>query len=113
MTLKLRIQSLTNYFKKNPFASLNVIVGIVVVISYVIVALVNDSIWTMNSDDAVQYFVFEQSVFNSIKNGTFSFFDMNLGQGTSVFALEYYVPIDIFSLLKFLLSFIMPYNRSS
>ncbi len=61
-------------------------------------------------DDASQYHVFTRNVIHSIKDGTFSLYNPNQFYGNSIFELEYYVPIDIFTLITFLLDYIMPFD---
>ena len=61
-------------------------------------------------DDASQYHVFTRNVIHSIKDGTFSLYNPNQFFINSIFELEYYVPIDIFTLITFLLDYIMPFD---
>lgn len=60
-----------------------------------------------NSDDLAQYSPILIQYINYFKEGNFSFYNFSNNTGASIFADTYYVPIDIFSLLAFLLSFIM------
>lgn len=60
-----------------------------------------------NSDDVAQYSPILIQYINYFKEGNFSFYNFSNNLGASIFADVYYVPLDIFSLLIFLLSFLM------
>lgn len=62
------------------------------------------------SDGTVQYRIYIKSFYDAIKSNNLSSFDMNNYYGTSWFSLAYYVPLDIFSLIMFLLSCFVEFN---
>ena len=64
------------------------------------------------SDDVVQYYPFVAGFFERIKTGTLSLYDTSLFGGASFFASTYYIPIDLFLVLAFILSFIMSVERA-
>ncbi len=74
---------------------------------YQIILLCKGTYFNNNSDDTVQYSPILLQYIENIKHGKFGWFNFANGTGASVFADAYYVPIDIFSILTFLLSFIM------
>ena len=69
--------------------------------------LVKGTFYNSNSDDVAQYSVILKQYIEMVKSGEFSWFNFNNNFGASVFADVYYVPLDVFSLMTFLLSFIM------
>lgn len=60
-----------------------------------------------NSDDVVQYSPILIQYINYFKEGNFSLYNFSNNLGASIFADAYYVPLDVFSLIIFLLSFVM------
>lgn len=74
---------------------------------YQIILLCKGTYFNSNSDDVVQYSPILLQYIENIKHGNLGFFNFYNGTGASIFADAYYVPIDIFSILTFLLSFIM------
>lgn len=74
---------------------------------YQIILLFRGTYFNSNSDDVVQYSPILLQYIENIKNAKFGWFNFANGTGSSIFADVYYVPIDMFSLLTFLLSFIM------
>ena len=64
----------------------------------------HDTFYNCNTDDIVQYYPYIQNFFDRIKSGQLSFYDVTLYGGASYFASTYYIPIDLFLLLAFLLS---------
>lgn len=63
-----------------------------------------------NSDGMLQYRAYMKSFFNALDNNSFDTFNMHMLHGTSIFALEYYVPLDIFTLILYILHFIIDFN---
>jgi len=64
----------------------------------------HDTFYNCNTDDIVQYYPYVSNFFNRIKAGELSFYDVTLYGGASYFASTYYIPIDLFLLLAFILS---------
>lgn len=107
-----------NYFKKlgkeieDTFASrkktfsLLATILLCVLVFVVTVAGVNKGFFTYRTDDILQYYPFMTNFIEGMKSGSFSFFDKSVFAGQSFFADMYYVPLDIFTLLTFFLSFI-------
>ena len=60
-----------------------------------------------STDDYYQYYPYVGSLFEGLKNGSVSLYDATLFGGTSVFSATYYVPLDLFTGISFLLSFVM------
>ncbi len=60
-----------------------------------------------NTDDVLQYYPYINGFFEKIKHGTLSLYDTNLLGGTSFFSGVYYLPLDSFLGLAFILSFFM------
>ena len=88
------------------FATLLVLAVVLIIQLYIIIF--NNSIYNNRSDDILQYYMMSEGFIRSIKEGSLSFFDLNNYFGASFFSNLYYVPLDIFTLLSFLFSFIMP-----
>jgi hypothetical protein len=74
---------------------------------YQIVLLCYGTYFNSGSDDVVQYSPILVQYIQNIKNGKFGWFNFTNNFGASIWADAYYVPLDIFTLLIFLLSFIM------
>lgn len=74
---------------------------------YQSVLLCCNTYFNSNSDDVVQYSPILLQYINNIKNGVFGWFNFTNNYGASVFADVYYVPIDIFTAITFLLTFVM------
>ena len=74
---------------------------------YQIVMLCFGTYFNSNSDDFVQYAPILTQYVNYFKEGKLSAYNFTNNLGASSFADIYYVPLDIFTLLTFLLSFIM------
>lgn len=92
---------------KKTFIFLTIILTIVSAIILIYYNFVPNTFFNCNSDDVVQYYPYISGVFTRIKNGTFSLYDTSLFGGGSTFSGLYYIPIDIFLLIAFILSFIM------
>lgn len=59
-------------------------------------------------DGTTQYRVYIEEFIRKLKQGELSSFNINNFFGTSNYALTYYVPIDVFTLLMLLLSYVIP-----
>ena len=65
-----------------------------------------------NTDDVLQYYPYVAGFFEKIKTGTLSIYDTSLFGGTSFFSGTYYIPMDIFLVIAFFLSFIIGVYRA-
>lgn len=92
-------------FCSSYFFKLLIISFIALLSIYFIPIIFNDFLGYDNSDGMVQYRVYIKSFFEAIDSHNLSFFNMNMLYGNSIFALEYYIPIDIFTLILYLLHF--------
>ena len=61
-----------------------------------------------SSDDILQYYPYVGGFFEKIQTGTLSLYDKNLILGASFFSGLYYIPLDIFTFIAFLFSYIVP-----
>ncbi|MFP4478204.1 MAG: YfhO family protein [Candidatus Izemoplasmatales bacterium] len=94
--------------RKNTIKFLTLLVFTVLFLIQISIIIFNNSIYNNGSDDILQYYVIMEGFIRSIKEGSLSFFDLNNYFGASFFSNLYYVPLDIFTLISLLLSFIMP-----
>ncbi|MCB9498444.1 MAG: YfhO family protein [Bacillales bacterium] len=76
-------------------------------IFFLCIYFINHSFYNNWSDDILQYYPIMCDFISRIKGGDFSFFNYKNYLGASVFSDTYYVPLDIFTLIIFLLSFLM------
>lgn len=108
---KIKIESLLSKVfssrKKTVLFSSLLVLSLLILIQLYIV-IINNSVYNNRSDDILQYYVLMEGFIRSLKEGTVSSFDLNNYFGASFFSNLYYVPLDVFTLLSFLLSFIMP-----
>ena len=72
------------------------------------IILINNSFYTNFSDDILQYYTIMVDFIASIKDGSLSLFNLNNYFGASFFSDVYYIPLDIFTFITFILSYIMP-----
>jgi hypothetical protein len=72
------------------------------------IILINNSFYTNFSDDILQYYTIMVDFVASIKDGSLSLFNLNNYFGASFFSDIYYIPLDIFTYITFILSYIMP-----
>jgi len=113
--LKRTVLFLKNFFDKKIFNnSKNTILFLMLLISAVLfliqlyIIVFNNSVYNNNSDDILQYYVILEGFIRSIKEGSISFFDLNNYFGASLFSNLYYVPLDLFTLITLVLSYVMP-----
>ncbi len=92
---------------KKTFILLTIILTVVSAVILMYFNFVPNTFYNCNSDDVVQYYPYISGVFTRIKNGTFSIYDTSLWGGGSTFSGLYYIPIDIFLVIAFILSFVM------
>lgn len=88
------------------FILLAIITSLGAVIVYTIAGS-NGMYYNCNTDDVIQYYPIMNGFIESLKNGTISMFSKSTFFGTSIFANAYYVPLDIFTLITLILSYIM------
>ena len=78
-----------------------------ILFTYQIVLLCYGTYFNSNSDDVAQYSPILIQYINYFKQGHFSWYNFSNNSGASIFADTYYVPIDIFTLLILVLSFVI------
>lgn len=105
-TTKTKYDNIFTSYKKT-FILLTIILAVASAIILIYYNFVPNTFFNCNSDDVVQYYPYISGVFTRIKNGTFSFYDTSLFGGGSTFSGLYYIPIDIFLFIAFILSFFM------
>ncbi|QWB99985.1 YfhO family protein [Mycoplasmatota bacterium] len=94
--------------RKNTLKFLIILVSVVLFLIQVAIIIFNNSVYNNGSDDILQYYVIMEGFIRSVKEGSLSLFDLNNYFGASFFSNLYYVPLDIFTLLSLVLSFILP-----
>ena len=82
------------------------ILSIVMMGYYFFIYFARDNFYQNWSDDSLQYYPFMIDFIDSIKSGTFSMFNYKNYLGASFFSDTYYIPLDVFTLIIFLLSFV-------
>lgn len=78
-----------------------------VLLIYQTILLCFGTYFNSSSDDIIQYSPILSQYINYFKEGKLSWFNYSNNLGMPVFADAYYLPIDIFSLITFLLSFLI------
>lgn len=76
-------------------------------IYFLIIYFVRRNIYCAFSDDTVQYYPFMVDFIDQIKSGDFSYFNYKNYLGASFYSDAYYIPLDPFTLVILLLSFLM------
>ena len=74
----------------------------------ILIILVRNSFYNNFSDDILQYYTIIVDFIRQLKDGSISLFNLNNYLGASIFSDIYYVPLDIFTGITFVLSFLMP-----
>ena len=69
---------------------------------------INNSFYNNFSDDILQYYTIMIDFIASVKEGSLSLFNLNNYFGASFFSDVYYIPLDIFTFITFILSYVMP-----
>ncbi|MFA5006344.1 MAG: hypothetical protein WC509_02620 [Candidatus Izemoplasmatales bacterium] len=72
------------------------------------IILTRNSFYNNFSDDIIQYYSIMCDFIDQIKEGTLSFFNLNNYLGASFFSDVYYIPLDIFTFITLLLSYVFP-----
>lgn len=101
-----KYKSIFNSYKKT-FILLLIILTVVSAYILLYFNIDPNTFYNCNSDDIVQYYPYISGLFTRIKNGTLSLYDTSLYGGVSAFSALYYIPIDIFLFIAFLLSYVM------
>ncbi|MFA5467014.1 MAG: YfhO family protein, partial [Candidatus Izemoplasmatales bacterium] len=96
--------------KKKTFRFLALFVFTILFGIEILIILINNSFYTNFSDDLLQYYTIIVDFIQQIKDGTLSVYNLNNYLGASYFSDVYYVPLDIFTFITFLLSYGMPIN---
>ncbi len=102
-------QKLNNLFSKSWFRLLLISLGAMLFV-YLYPICSSGNVGFDGSDGMIQYREYIMSIFNQIKTGKINDLNMNMLYGNSIYALEYYVPLDIFTLIMFVLSTFMEFN---
>lgn len=89
---------------------LAVIFGALSVFLIILGLAFNGGIVTFNSDDIVQYRVMMVDFLDKLRSGNLSGYDYGIFYGRTIESLNYYVPLDAFTGLSFLLSYIFGSN---
>ncbi|MGD9909490.1 MAG: YfhO family protein [Candidatus Izemoplasmatales bacterium] len=94
--------------RKKTFLFLAVFVFLVLFTIDAAIMLINNSFYNNFSDDVIQYYAIINDFITSVKDGSLSWFNLNNYLGASFFSDIYYVPLDVFTFITFVLSYIMP-----
>ena len=86
------------------------IMAIFLVFFAIYMAIDSDAYYTCCSDDLLQYFKIGEDFAIKIRSGKLSFYSFNNYLGSSFFADTYYVPLDIFTIITFILSYFMNFE---
>lgn len=109
--IKDKIMQFYNNLKTSYKMSFYLTFGIALVtafIIYIVFKLEFNTFFNNNSDDIIQYYPYIEGFFKKIKTNSFSLYDTSLFGGTSFYSALYYIPLDIFLLVAFILSYMMP-----
>ncbi len=94
--------------RKKTFLMLGIIVFTVLFAIQMAIILIRNSFYSNFSDDILQYYTIIVDFISQVKAGTLSFFNLNNYLGASYYSDVYYIPLDIFTLITFILSYLMP-----
>ena len=89
---------------------LAIIMAIFLIFFALYMAIDSDAYYTCCSDDLLQYFKIGEDFAVKLRTGKLSFYSFNNYLGSSFFADTYYIPLDIFTIITFLLSFFMNFE---
>ena len=95
---------------KKTIIYLALIMALALVFIGIFMAVYGDAYYTSCSDDLLQYFKIEEDFILKVKTGNNSFYNFNNYLGASFFSDTYYVPLDIFTFVTFILSFFMNFE---
>ena len=105
--------SFSNYFsscfksRRQTFKILALVVFTALFIIQASIIIINNSFYNNFSDDILQYYTIMNDFIASVKGGSLSLFNLNNYLGASFFSDVYYIPLDIFTFLTFILSYVM------
>ncbi|MBU1144439.1 MAG: YfhO family protein [Firmicutes bacterium] len=94
--------------KKKTFLLIAFLVFTVLFVIDILIILINNSFYNNFSDDVIQYYSIMCDFIAQVKDGTISWFNLNNYLGASIFSDVYYVPLDIFTFITFIFSYVMP-----
>lgn len=103
-----RLKFLDSY--KKTIIYLAIIMAIALLFFSVFIAIYSDAYYTCCSDDLLQYFKMQEDFITKIKSGNVSFYNYNNYLGASMYSDTYYVPLDLFTVIVFILSFFMNFE---
>ena len=89
---------------------LALIMAIALVFFAAFIAIYSDAYYTCCSDDLLQYFKIGEDFAIKLRSGKLSLYSFNNYLGSSFFADTYYIPLDIFTIITFLLSYFMNFE---
>lgn len=92
---------------KNAILFLGLSLFIVMAIYFIYILFGKNNFYNNWSDDSLQYYPIMCDFIADLKSGNFSFYSMENYLGASFFSDTYYIPLDFFTLIIYLLSFLM------
>lgn len=99
---------ITNIFNSRTDTLFFLIMVLIIAIAIPItITAIRQTFYHFNTDDVLQYYPFMSGFIDDIKSGSLSVYDTSVFAGTSIFASLYYIPLDFFTVIAFLLSFVM------
>ncbi len=93
--------------KPKDAAFLMFMIMFILIMIVVIITNARGGFFHFNTDDVIQYYPFMTEFISDVKNGTVSLYNSSFFLGASSYASAYYVPIDVFTLLTLIFSFVM------
>lgn len=106
----IKVKSFINDTLSSPIKTiLYTVLGLAAILTvyFLVIYIFRDNFYNNWSDDILQYYPIMCDFVNDIKAGDMSFFNFKNYLGASIFSDAYYVPLDGFTLLIFLLSFVI------
>ncbi len=94
--------------KKQTFKYLAIVIFTILFLLQISMILINNSFYNNASDDILQYYTIMVDFISGLKDGSISWFNLNNYFGASFFSDVYYIPMDAFTGITFLLSYLMP-----
>ena len=93
---------------KKSLLFLGVLLSVIMTIYFLVILIFRKNFYNNFSDDALQYYPFMCDFINKIKSGDLSWYSFKNYLGASFFSDTYYIPLDGFTLIIFIFSFVMP-----
>ena len=93
---------------KKTLIFLSILLSSIMAIYFIIVVAVRHNFYNNWSDDAVQYYPFMCDFIDKVKSGELTWYSFKNYLGSSIFSDTYYIPLDGFTLIIFILSLAMP-----